>query len=104
MLADDVQLVSVDDHVIEHATVWQDRLPAKYLEAGPRVVRTDAGHDVWHFAGMQFSNIGLNAVAGKRREEFNMDPTRYEDMIPGCYDPVARVKDLDADGIQAQLC
>ncbi|HEY2330703.1 MAG TPA: amidohydrolase family protein, partial [Acidimicrobiales bacterium] len=71
---------------------------------GPKVIRNDAGHDVWHFAGMQFSNIGLNAVAGKRREEFNMDPTRYEDMIPGCYDPVARVKDLDVDGIQAQLC
>jgi predicted TIM-barrel fold metal-dependent hydrolase len=25
-------------------------------------------------------------------------------MIPGCYDPKERVKDLDADGIQAQLC
>ena len=29
MLPDDVQLISVDDHVIEHARVWLDRLPAK---------------------------------------------------------------------------
>ncbi len=28
MLPDDVQLISVDDHVIEHERVWLDRLPA----------------------------------------------------------------------------
>jgi predicted TIM-barrel fold metal-dependent hydrolase len=33
-----------------------------------------------------------------------MDPVRYEDMIPGCYDPVQRVKDMDVDGVQAALC
>jgi predicted TIM-barrel fold metal-dependent hydrolase len=27
----------------------------------------------------------------------------YEDMIPGCYDPVARVADMDADGIGASV-
>ena len=32
------KIISVDDHVIEHATVWQDRLPAKYADVGPRVV------------------------------------------------------------------
>jgi len=25
-------------------------------------------------------------------------------MIPGCYDPAARVKDMDLDGVQAALC
>ena len=33
-------MISVDDHVIEPAGVWQDRLPEKYREVGPRVVRT----------------------------------------------------------------
>ncbi|STZ72465.1 amidohydrolase 2 [Mycolicibacterium fortuitum] len=33
-----------------------------------------------------------------------MDPVRYEDMIPGCYDPVARIADMDVDGVQAALC
>ena len=31
------KLISVDDHVIEHANVWQDRLPQKYRDVGPRV-------------------------------------------------------------------
>ena len=33
------KIVSVDDHVIEPAGVWQDRLPASYREAGPRLDR-----------------------------------------------------------------
>ena len=33
MLPPDAQIVSVDDHVIEHPNVWTDRLPAKYREA-----------------------------------------------------------------------
>jgi hypothetical protein len=59
----DVQIVSVDDHVIEHANVWQDRLPQKYKEAGPKNIRDDAGHDAWWFEGESRYNIGLNAVA-----------------------------------------
>jgi predicted TIM-barrel fold metal-dependent hydrolase len=27
----------------------------------------------------------------------------YDDMIPGCYDPAERVKDMDADGIKASV-
>ena len=104
MLPSDAQLISVDDHVIEHANVWTDRLPKKHLDQGPRVITDDEGHDVWHFAGAQHVNIGLNAVAGRPKEEFDMEPTSFGDMIPGCYDPVQRVRDMDLDGIQAQLC
>ena len=100
----DVQIVSVDDHVIEHANVWQDRLPQKYKEAGPKNVRDDAGRDAWWFEGQSRYNIGLNAVAGKPREEFGMDPLSYDDMREGCYGPKARLADMDMDGIHAQLC
>jgi len=33
------KIISVDDHVIEAPNVWQDRLPSKYAESGPRVER-----------------------------------------------------------------
>jgi predicted TIM-barrel fold metal-dependent hydrolase len=103
-LPDDTQIVSVDDHVIEHPNVWQDRLPGKFKQAGPRNFRDEDGNDVWEFEGRRQYNIGLNAVAGKKREEYGVDPTSYGDMIPGCYDPKERVKDMDIDGVQAQLC
>ncbi len=102
-LPDDVQVVSVDDHVIEHRTVWQDRLPARFREAGPRNVKDDQGRDVWMFEGRPHYNGGLGAVAGKDKKDYGLDPTSYDEMLPGCYDPAARVKDMDADGIWAQL-
>jgi predicted TIM-barrel fold metal-dependent hydrolase len=97
------QIVSVDDHLIEHPRVWQDRLPQKHRAAGPRIEEVEGKH-LWHYDGQVYPTIGLNAVAGKPREEWGMDPVRYEDMIPGCYDPVARVQDMDLDGVQAALC
>ena len=102
-LQDHHQIVSVDDHLVEHPRVWQDRLPAKYKEAGPRIVEMNGAH-MWSYDGTIFPTIGLNAVAGKPKEEWGLDPLRYEDMIPGCYDPKARVADMDVDGVQAALC
>ncbi|GAA2553940.1 amidohydrolase family protein [Mycolicibacterium diernhoferi] len=102
-LQDHHQIVSVDDHLIEHPRVWQDRLPAKFRENGPQIVELDGKH-LWKYDGEIFPTIGLNAVAGKPPQEWGMDPVRYEDMIPGCYDPVARIADMDLDGVQAALC
>jgi len=102
-LQDTHQIVSVDDHLIEHPRVWQDRLPEKFREAGPRIVEVDGQH-LWSYDSTLYPTIGLNAVAGKPIEEWGTDPVRYEDMIPGCYDPVARVKDMDLDGVQSALC
>ena len=33
------KIISVDDHVVEPPNVWNDRLPAKYHDVGPRIVR-----------------------------------------------------------------
>lgn len=33
------RIISVDDHTVEPPGVWQDRLPAKYRDEGPRIVR-----------------------------------------------------------------
>jgi predicted TIM-barrel fold metal-dependent hydrolase len=99
-----MQLISVDDHLIEPPGVWQERVPARHRDAAPRVVELEGGQQVWQYQGKQYATLGLNAVAGKPFEEFGNEPTRYEDMMPGAYDPVARVRDMDIDGIQAQLC
>jgi predicted TIM-barrel fold metal-dependent hydrolase len=102
-LQDHHQIVSVDDHLIEHPRVWQDRLPERFKADGPRIREVDGKH-LWHYDGMVAPTIGLNAVAGKPREAWGLDPLRYEDMIPGCYDPAARVPDMDLDGVQTALC
>lgn len=103
MLPDDVQVISVDDHVVEHATVWTDRLPARYADRAPRVVEVD-GREMWRYEERMYPTIGLNAVAGKDSKDFGMEPVRFDEMIPGCYDVAARVADMDLDGVHAQMC
>ncbi|WP_395106251.1 amidohydrolase family protein [Actinomadura sp. SCN-SB] len=103
-----MKLISVDDHLIEHPKVWQDRLPAKYREAGPRIVETPRDGlpaiQSWLYEGRAYPYIGLNAVAGKKPEEYGIEPVRYDEMIAGCYDPKARIVDMDIDGIEAAMC
>jgi len=104
MLPADAQLISVDDHVIEHPNVWLDRLPAKFRDAGPQIVELEGGQQAWRFEGKVLPTIGLNAVAGKDSKDFGLDPVRFDEMLPGCYDVQARLADMDLEGVHAQLC
>lgn len=38
------RIVSVDDHVIEPAHVWQQYLPGRFRAEGPRVERSGVSH------------------------------------------------------------
>ena len=103
-LPEDVQIISVDDHVIEHPRVWLDRMPAKYQDVAPRIERSEDGNDWWIYEGEKAGNFALNAVAGKHPKDFGMDPRSYDDMLPGCHDIHDRIKDMDLEGVHAQLC
>jgi predicted TIM-barrel fold metal-dependent hydrolase len=94
--------VSVDDHLIEPARLWQERLPQRWRAAGPRIVR-DGDAEFWAYEDRQIVTTGLNAVAGKRREEFSPEPITYEDMRPGCYEPAARVADMNQGFVLSSL-
>lgn len=95
-------MISVDDHVLEPPDVWQDRVPARLRDRAPQIVRHD-GEEVWLYDGERFPTTGLFAVAGKETVEFSPLPITYEEMRPGCYDPVARLEDMDRSGVIASL-
>ncbi|MFN8025490.1 MAG: amidohydrolase family protein [Acidimicrobiia bacterium] len=103
MRIEDMIFISVDDHVVEPPDMFEGRMPSKYADLAPRVERTDRGDDVWVFDGKQIPNIGLNAVAGRPREEYGVDPTSFEEMRPGCFDVHERVKDMSAGGVLASM-
>lgn len=96
------KLFSFDDQIIEPADVWSSRMPAKFLERAPRVVEQD-GREFWVYEDERGLTMGLNAVAGLPREQWNSVPARFTDMIPGCYDPKARSKDLLSQGVLASV-
>ena len=103
MKANDMILVSVDDHLVEPPTLFDGRVPARYADQAPKVVRTDDGADVWVFNGAVIPNIGLNAVAGRPREEYGIEPTAFEEMRPGCWNVDERIEDMNAGGILAAM-
>jgi predicted TIM-barrel fold metal-dependent hydrolase len=104
MDANEMILISVDDHLVEPPDMFHGRLPARLADQAPRVVRKDDGSDVWVFNGTEIPNIGLNAVAGRPKEEYGIEPTAYTEMRPGCYDIHERVKDMSAGGVLASMC
>lgn len=103
-LPEDAQVISVDDHVIEHPRVWLDRLPEKYKDVAPRIERLPDGNDAWIYEGTPRGNFALNAVAGKHPREFGMDPRSYDDMRDGCHNIKNRLADMDIEGVHAQMC
>ena len=78
-------------------------VPARYKDAAPRVVESDDGKQQWWYGNLRGRNLGLNAVAGKPKEYFNLDPQRYSEMRAGCYDVHERVRDMSAGGQLAGL-
>src|SRR4051812_5828270 len=96
-------VISVDDHVVEPAHMFEGRVPAKHADAAPHIIVTEQGHEVWEFEGQQFTQVGMNAIAGRRRESVQVEPFRFTQMRPGCYDVHARVKDMDINGVWASV-
>jgi hypothetical protein len=96
-------VISVDDHLVEPPDMFEGRLPAKLQDRAPRVVVNDQGHEVWEFEGNSHYQPGMNAVAGRRPSSYGLEPFRFDQMRPGCYDPHERVKDMDLGGIWAAV-
>lgn len=105
MLPANTRLISVDDHVIEHPRVWLDRVPAKYHNEAPRIVELENGRQAWQYEDVQ---VTLPRTIVKLHPDLTEEPphaqARFEEMRPGCYDPKARLEDMEIDGVWAQLC
>jgi predicted TIM-barrel fold metal-dependent hydrolase len=103
-LPPDVKLISCDDHVIEPPRLWLDRLPARYHDVAPRVVDEDDGKQTWVYEDQRF-NVSTGHV--RYVDGFMPRPgpqaIRFDQMRPGCYDPHARLADMDEDGVWSQL-
>ena len=116
------KIVSVDDHVIEHGRVWLDRLPSKYHDVGPRTVQERGTMqfvggvfsyqpdpegelcDWWLYEDKRIPQTRLSAAAGFSRDEVKVTGITYEEMRRGCWDPKARLEDMDANWTEAQMC
>ncbi len=103
MHKDDMILISVDDHIIEPPDMFKNHLPAKYVDEAPRLVHNADGSDTWQFRDVVIPNVALNAVAGRPKEEYGLEPQGLDEIRKGCYDAAERVKDMNAGGVLATM-
>ncbi len=96
-------IFSVDDHLMEPRHTFEGRLPQRFAPRAPRVVETAEGHEVWVIEGTPYFQVGFMCVAGRPREDHRVEPARYEEMRPGCFDIHHRIKDMDIAGIVASV-
>jgi predicted TIM-barrel fold metal-dependent hydrolase len=116
-------IISADDHVVEPANLWTDRLPRAMRSRAPRVVRervannfvpvgvdavADAGElrdcDVWYYDDIRKPVIRNFAAVGLPPDDVDLSPMTFEEMRPGCYDPRERLRDMDLNRTEAALC
>ncbi len=83
--------------------MFEGRLPAQLQERAPRSSSTGEGHEVWEFDGERHSQVGMNAVVGRRPETVKVEPFRFDQMRRGCWDIDARIHDMDINGVWASL-
>lgn len=98
----DYRLISSDSHVTIPVEAWQEHLPPELRERAPRIVRTDDG-DFTEFEGRRAPINTLNNLAGKTPEQFSLNVRRLDDQRAGAGDPAERIKDMDLDGVDAEV-
>jgi predicted TIM-barrel fold metal-dependent hydrolase len=94
--------ISVDDHIVEPPHTFDGRMPAKYADRAPRVIKRDDA-DVWLYDGRVIPNVGFNAVVGRPVDEWGFEPQRFDDMRRGAWDIHARIEDMNLSGVYASL-
>jgi predicted TIM-barrel fold metal-dependent hydrolase len=119
------KIISVDDHVVEPPHVWQDRLPERYREIGPRVVREKIAEmsfvggvysyraaepgedgtwcDWWHYEDLRYPMTRVMSAVGVPRDEVTISPITFDDMRPGSFDPKPRLEDMDVNHVDVSL-
>ena len=95
-------VISVDDHLVEPPDMFEGRLPSSLQPRAPRIVEVD-GKQIWEFDGGLYTQVGMNALAGRRLETVKLEPFRFEHMRRGCFDIDARIHDMDINGVWASL-
>ena len=101
-------LFDADSHVSEPLNLWQERLPAKYRDKAPRMLKEHEGKPgAWWLIeeGREPHNVILGFGANKTLEELQqfLKGFSYAGAHRGGWDPAQRVKDMDQDGVAGDV-
>src|SRR3954471_11440516 len=120
------RIISVDDHVVEPPDLFERWLPKPFRDdpRAPRVKRVGIASmthvsgqtydivyddsqpksDAWFYEDLVQPHKRHVAAGGFARDDMTLSPITYDEMRPVCYDPRARLDDMDLDHVEASLC
>lgn len=113
------KIISVDDHVVEPPDLWSNRLPARFQERGPRIVRERGKFggstgldwkpgpsgdwaDIWYYDDLVSPFSRLSAAVGLGDLAFGT--TTFDEIRPGCWKQKERLEDMDANHVEVSIC
>jgi len=95
------RVISADSHLEVVPERWTPRVPAKYRDRSPRLVKLANGGDAILVENRPLQVPGLS-LCGKRYEEYSPVGGVYE-TSPGTGSPEQRLKEQDQDGVDAEV-
>jgi len=103
------KLFSSDSHVSEPPDLWVERIDKEYLFRAPRVeAREKDGRlqEYMFYEGFPPHpvSVGLaSAAKGGDKTDYRDSGKGYSGALTGGWDPAARLKDQDTDGVEAEI-
>jgi len=99
-------IISADSHFVEPPGMWAERLDRKFRDRAPHTVRDLNGKEGEFFVCERINPLPVAAFfgAGVRSEDLPEHNKKGFDAAPqSVWDPAARLKDQDIDGIRAEV-
>jgi predicted TIM-barrel fold metal-dependent hydrolase len=87
-----ITIIDADGHVGSTPETWERYLELPFREFGPRIVKDNRGSERWMVEGILYPKP--EGIASGQPEGI-----RGSMLHPGVSDPVARLRDMDAEGI-----
>ena len=105
------RVISADSHIIEPGDLWTSRLDAAYRERGPHIEMqgtmpdgtVEEGQFMVVEGGTPQRVAGFAAANVDPKDRTEANKRGYEQIRPGGWDPVERLKDQDIDGIVSEV-
>src|SRR5215472_672956 len=100
------RIISADSHFVEPPTMWAERVDKKFRDRAPHTERNINGKEGEFFV---CENINPTPVAGffgagvPNEQVAEHNRKGFESAPASVWDPAARLKDQDRDGVQAEV-
>ena len=98
-------IISADSHVIEVPDLWEKGMPPPLRDRAPKAY-FDEKRDAWMFGSPEVpvQAVGGLFMAGQRPDQIeSFRRAGFSVARPGGWDPIVRMKDMEQDGVSAEV-